>query len=39
MKSIQEIIELARRRRRIKFIGYLRLTGKRTKYVRVERWE
>jgi len=27
-----------RARRRIKFIGYLRLTGRRVKYVRVDRW-
>jgi len=25
--------------RRIKFIGYLRLTGRRVKYVRVDKWE
>jgi hypothetical protein len=25
--------------RRIRFIGYLRLTGRRVKYVRVDRWE
>ena len=24
--------------RRIRFIGYLRLTGRRVKYVRVDRW-
>jgi hypothetical protein len=28
-----------RARRRIKFIGYLRLTGRMVKYVRVDRWE
>jgi len=28
-----------RARRRIKFIGYLKPTGRRAKYVRVERWE
>ena len=28
-----------RARRRIKFIGYLRLTGRRVKYVRVDKWE
>jgi hypothetical protein len=28
-----------RARRRIKFIGYLIPTGRRIKYIRVERWE
>lgn len=35
-RLIRESKRLRRERRRIKFIGYLRKTGKRAKYARVE---
>ena len=36
IKLIQESKRLRREKRRIKFIGYMKKTGKRAKYVRVE---